>query len=253
MDWDLAFEAECHGLVARVCDDQLPAKDRDRAWRGLLARIGPPIEAWAEKSRLLRRAGLGNPDDARAVLVAVLERLAAGDFENLRLYLARRPPAPSGDDLDGLVRLADDRDEDDDEPAPTAANATPLRAWLITLLKFVERDHLRARLGWGSGNKRDVNSNAARLGTDGHDLAARPPVTDALTAAKLLGEIRAVMATFPEAMRAAIELWMADEPFDRIAERLDLPDAAKARALVRAGHARLRERFRDQLPALVGG
>jgi hypothetical protein len=57
----------------------------------------------------------------------------------------------------------------------------------------------------------------------------------------------------PESMRRAVELWMEDHGFDAIAEQLALPDAARARALVRAGHARLRDRFRDRLPALFGG
>jgi hypothetical protein len=40
-----------------------------------------------------------------------------------------------------------------------------------------------------------------------------------------------------------------DEPFERIAEALGLEGAERGRALVRAGLARLRERFREQWPS----
>lgn len=248
MDWDPAFEATCQRLIAGVCDGGAPRAARDRAWRELLVRIGPHVERWASTSALLRRAGLGGEDDARAVLVATLERLASGDFDNLRGFLARRAPA-GGDDLDALVRLAA---ASDDEDGGVEARGTPLRAWLITLVGYVERDHVRARLGWsaGGGDKRDVNSHAARFPTDGGPVTARPPITDALTAAQVMAEVRRYLATFPDGMRAAVELWMADTPFDEIAERLALGDAARARALVRAGQARLRERFRADLPPL---
>ena len=51
-------------------------------------------------------------------------------------------------------------------------------------------------------------------------------------------------------MRAAVLLWLDDvEPAD-IARQLELEDASRARALVRAGQARLRERFRGRSPLL---
>jgi DNA-directed RNA polymerase specialized sigma24 family protein len=110
---------------------------------------------------------------------------------------------------------------------------------------------VRARLGWGTGNKRDVNTNAERLPT-APDLGERPPITDALTVARAAQEVRAALAAFPAEMRAALELWSEDTPFDEIARRLDLPDASRARNLVRAAQARLRERFRDRVPELFG-
>jgi hypothetical protein len=50
--------------------------------------------------------------------------------------------------------------------------------------------------------------------------------------------------SFPAEMRAAFELWMQDESFEGIARRLDLAGPERGRALVRAAHARLREKFR---------
>lgn len=53
-------------------------------------------------------------------------------------------------------------------------------------------------------------------------------------------------------MRAALTLWTEDVDFAEIANRLGLGDAARARALVRAAQARLREQFRERVPELFG-
>ncbi len=215
--WTQGFESQCHRLITAVCDDGAARPDRDRAWRDLLTRLGEPLERWANRSALLRQCGLAGEDDARTVMVAMLERLADDDFANLRLFLDRRPavvaPQPADDDLacvDGLDDLA--RDDGDDDTV-----ATPLRAWLITLLRFVERDHVRSRLGWGEGDKRSVGTGADRMPTDGGDLAIRPPITDALTLAQVAGEVRTAMAALPDDMRRALELWMHDRTFTEIA------------------------------------
>ena len=250
MDWDLADEAAGVRLVVAVCDDAAPRAAREQAWHALLVQIGPVIEAWATRSPILRQARLANPDDARAVLTLTIERLAADGFANLRRVLARRPaPAGDADQLDVLGRLGDDDGSDDDR----AATQTPLRAWLRTLTRYCERDQVRRRLGESDGHaKRGVTTDAAPLPTTGLP-GARPPITDVLTMAALVDEVRAYMATFPAAMRTALERWLADADFDEIAAELALPDAARARALVRAGQARLRERFRDRMPAMFGG
>jgi len=78
---------------------------------------------------------------------------------------------------------------------------------------------------------------------------ARPPMTDRLTMQKLVEEVQSYVATFPEDMRVALALWLDDLDHDEIAARLEL-DATRARALVRAGQARLRERFRGRSPLL---
>lgn len=251
MGWDLSFEADCVRHVTEVCDDAAPRAARERAWHKLLIAIGPTIEAWALRSPILRQARLTSPDDARAVLVMVLERLSADGFANLRLYLARRPaPAGVADEIDALARLGDRDDQPD--PDDAALGCTPLRAWLRTLTRYLERDHVRRRLGNNEArDKRGVTSDVAPLPTSGI-AGERPPITDALTMAALVAEVRTYMATFPDAMRRALERWLADADFDEIAVELELADAARARALVRAGQARLRERFRDRMPAMFG-
>lgn len=61
--------------------------------------------------------------------------------------------------------------------------------------------------------------------------------------------MREFVATFPESMRVAFDLWLHDHAFEEIAARLGQMDAEaasaeQARKLVRAAQARLRERFR---------
>jgi hypothetical protein len=51
-------------------------------------------------------------------------------------------------------------------------------------------------------------------------------------------------------MRTAVTMWLDDAEPAEIAKKLDLPDPAKAKALIRAGQARLRERFRGRSPVL---
>ncbi|MCA9677551.1 MAG: hypothetical protein H6708_21765 [Kofleriaceae bacterium] len=258
MRWDVATETACEALVAIVCDDGRAREAREQAWRELLARVAPAIESWSRRSPILRQAGLATPDDARAVLVAVLERLADDDFANLRRYLARRPPPPGqADAVDALARLVEDDGGRDDPAAEEAADpmsSTPLQAWLRTLVRYVERDQVRRRLGSGADRgKRSVTTDAAPFDTDAAAaLGHRPPVTDALAIAAIVAEVRGYMATFPAPMREALELWLDETSFDEIAARLGLEDARRARALVRAGQARLRERFRDRMPAIFG-
>jgi DNA-directed RNA polymerase specialized sigma24 family protein len=103
--------------------------------------------------------------------------------------------------------------------------------------------------------KRDLTTNADRLGPD-HDEGERPPMTDYLTMAKLLEEVTTFMTTFPEPMRRAVMMWLEDTSFEDIAAILELAPGARepvdqARALVRAGQARLREQFRGRWQPFV--
>jgi hypothetical protein len=325
MRWDPAFDRECQDLVLAICGpkDEL---GRTRAWQALLARTGAFIEEWARTSSILRRCRLGGEDEARAILVAVLERLRQHDFQNLRSYLARQAPAAAADceeaavaELARVARLCDEDEDDDTDDA----RATPFRGWLLQLTHYAVRDHVRRRLGWGqsarivfgvertsqsatdlaaalrdvdgialasfdaasatitveyfSGSlrrdtieraieqagwsvarepdapptKRDVGTDAQRL----HDVpepGTRPPITDLVAVRRLVSEVQAFMGTFPPPMREALELWLQDHEFAEISTRLSLGDAAQARAIVRAGQARLRDRFRGHWPALFG-
>ena len=83
-------------------------------------------------------------------------------------------------------------------------------------------------------SKRDLVTGAERLDAI-TEAGARPPLTDAVTLHRLMTEVSAFMDTFPDPMR-----------IDAIAMQLGLENGERARALVRAGLARLRERFRGQ-------
>jgi hypothetical protein len=100
-------------------------------------------------------------------------------------------------------------------------------------------------------SKRDVGTDARRL----HDVSEqgeRPPITDLVAVRRLIAEVQAYMSTFPAPMQEALALWLEDHGFAEISARLSLGDPAQARAMVRAGQARLRERFRGDWPALFG-
>lgn len=247
--WTPDSDREARALIQRVVDG-----DR-AAWRELMVRIAPRIEGWARGSYVLRRCRLIGDDDVRAVMVAVLERLAASDHANLRKFLARVDlPSPADDlvsDVLRLGRLGDDAD--DDAPAGDSAEDTPLRAWLLRLVDFVARDHVRDRYGWAVGDggpsKRDLHTGARPL-DDQPEPAVKPQMTDRLTVARLVDEIQQHIQTFPPQMRDAILLWLDDVPPAEIAAKLALGDVAKARALVRAAQARLRERFRGRSPLM---
>lgn len=258
--WSADFDRYCGRLIEHLLTPSLERAERDARWRELIALVGPHVEAWARQSFVLRRYQLATEDDARTVLVATLGRLHADEFANLRTYLSRCPPGTERDrvETDTLVRLArlsldDVQAEALQQHARAADDAihTPLRAWLLTLLGYVIKDHVRQRLGWArepgeaAPSKRDVNTNADRLEV-GDVEGERPPVSDWVTMTRFIDEVNAFIATFPADMRAAIKMWLEDADFDEIATRLgDGITEKRARDLVRAGKARLREQFRD--------
>jgi hypothetical protein len=261
--WDAAADARHAALVATVCDATRSAAERDAAWKRLLVSFAPHVEAWAKKSRVLRRAGLATEDDARAVLVATFARLQKNDFDNLRSWLARRAAHEEGDEraetdaIERLVRLAkeDDADEAARDAAGDDAEGTPLRGWLANVVRFVIKDHVKHRLGWAApaagapASKRDLETNADRI-DDAVDAWERPPVTDLVALRRLLEEIRGYVETFPAPMRAALDMWMQDASYGEIAARLGLESEDAGRALARAAQARLRERFRHSWPEI---
>ena len=244
--WTADFERDLVANVQRLID----ARGQD-AWRELMVKIAPRLEGWARNNRLLKRCRLAGDDDARAVMVAVLERIAANDYQNLVGFLAHKElAAPEPDLVAEVIRLGK---LDDDEPEIDVDHGTPLRAWLLRLVDFTARDHVRRRLGWGqrdgSGSKRDLTTDAAPL-DDHPEPAARPPMTDRLTVQKLVEEVSEHIDTFPAEMRTAVIMWLDDAEPAEISRKLDLGDPARAKALIRAGQARLRERFRGRSPVL---
>lgn len=274
--WDEALDRECHAHILRICGASVP-RERVVCWRALLLDIAPFLEDWALRSAVLRRCGLATEDDAREVLVRVLERLRARDYGNLRSYLARRDLDGDAQDreealrVERLAALARLR-EDDDEPAhatPTVerqSRTTPFRAWVLTLLRYAIKDHVRERLGWavapGQGtDKRDVNTHAERL-DDVSVSGVRPPMTDYLTLSRFLTEVSAFLGTLPPELRQAFEHWLDDLDYEAIAARLVASGALpadgtaspeRALLLVRAAKARLRDRFRGDFAVLFPG
>ncbi len=327
--WDAAFERACHRLVEEVCGGA-SAVARDRAWQALLTRVAGHVERWAATSPSLRRVGLTGEDEPRAVLVDVIDRLCHRDFANLRAYLARQAPdADEQAETDlvlGLARLAEPTAPDDAPATGDVVHGTPLRGWLLTLTRFVIKEHIKQRFGWhglarwvvrldpparcppgwstalvadlrarpgvvevelldgGAGlaighrpsqiraaelermvvergasvrslpappGKRGVGSGAERLDV-APEPGERPPLSTLLGLRRALTEIHAFLAGFPPPMQRALHLWLAEAGFDAIAADLALPGPRDAQALVRAGQARLRERFRGAWPELFG-
>jgi DNA-directed RNA polymerase specialized sigma24 family protein len=246
--WTADFERDAVALVQRLID----TRSQD-AWRSFMVKVAPRLEGWARNNRLLRRCRLAGDDDARAVMVAVLERLAASDYQNLAAFLAHKELAAPPPDLVTEVIRFGKLDDDEREAEPDVDRGTPLRAWLLRLVDFTSRDHVRRRLGWGQreggGSKRDLTTDAAQL-EDHPEPAARPPMTDRLTVSKLVEEVSEHIDTFPADMRTAVIMWLDDADPADIAKTLDLGDPSRAKALIRAGQARLRERFRGRSPVL---
>ena len=248
--WDAQVEQACHDAIARLCSARSQSDEQRAAWHRLLQWVAPFIEGWAARSWLLRRWRLATEDDQRAVLVLVLSRLSRDRYDNLRRYLARQAPETSLSDehraIERLARLARiDADESAMERAPDTA-ATPLRSWLLTLVRFCTCDHVRQRMGWSQQegpSRRDLGTDAARLSAVA-EPAARPPMTDYLTVRGLLQRIDEQIDTFDPEMRQALQLWTRDASYADIAAALGLDDGARARKLVRAALARLRDRFR---------
>lgn len=214
---------DLQALVHRTVDGDLAA------WGELQAAVEPTILAIARRHRELRQRGLAAlPDDLAEIVAATLERLARGEFQNLRDFVARQRQA------DGPQTQSFD-------------------AWLYGAVDFAVRDHLRKRFGRApklradaapraQPSKRDLQSQAGRL--DGgversflHTLG----MTAKLTAAEIF---KYVEATFTAEEALALRLYYREDcSWEEIATRLTLPDAGAAERLVRRLNARLRYHF----------
>lgn len=279
--WTQSFERECRAQVDTLCAQGSDPLDRDRAWKALLVRASPHVEAWVRQSPLLRRSSLNTPDDARAVLIDVIGRLWQRDFENLRRFAAAQrtdlpddaqelslverlvrlesevpAAAAHGPDADGEAEGGRGAEADGESEAAQsdATQSTPLRGWMLGVTRFVIKDHVKRRLGFGAAAAREVDGRRARTRRDLDSGAERfddlpergerPPITDLLMLRHRLAALQEYADTFPPEMKQALALWMKDESFDQIARSVGVATPERARALVRAAQARLRERFR---------
>jgi hypothetical protein len=203
------------GYVPRVVDGDVSA------WQELVARLEPHLIHLLRRSRTLgplRR----NPDDCRAVLINVLERLQKDDYRGLRLF----------------------------QPWVEANPEKDFGDWIRIVTVNIARDHVSSRLGVAQRgpdeaplNKRMLNSLASLLpGDDDHRLAFRPLMTHEQLARELLEY--AARSLDPAQFRA-LRRWLDGASFDELAAELGLATPRDADKLVRAALARLRRHFAD--------
>ncbi len=259
--WDIGFELHGQALVRDVVDRRGP--ERLKAWQSLLAAVAPHVERWATRNPTLRALRLTSEDEARAVLVKVVERLERGQHQNLRAFLEARgavlgAAAQADEEGRALHRFAAiavaaglcEEDGQDD------VQETPLRAWLKGLTGFAAQDHAASRLGRGNSmhtpgdtapvDKRRVNSDARRI-TESDVGSVRPPITDLLTLKRIAGEIWSFAEkSFSPELQRALDLRLDDCSYQEIARELRLRSAGEAQQLVRAAKERLRAEFRHQ-------
>ena len=210
---DDAATLELEALVGRA------AGGDELAWQRLWADVGPRLERIAAQPRFLGRLGQ-REDDRNNIVVEVMARLRARQFERLRLYLAARGDNP---------RLR-------------------FMTWLRVVAKRVGIDYLRGHPDY-IDRRREAGASApgrwveaGTLPPPSRGAGERPPVTNRGTALELL---RYAAGAIPETQRRALELWVQSEPYDEIASRLGLGSPAEAEKTVRAAIERLRRKFRE--------
>lgn len=189
------------------------------AWQALWAAIEPALSRIIAQPRFLGRLGQ-NEDDRRNIVVAVMGRLRADNFNRLRLYLDAKAGNP---------RLR-------------------FLTWLRVVAKRVGIDYLRAHPDYvrrhdDGASRPGAWVDAGTLPPASQLLGARPPVTAKGTAQELLAY---AAGTIPDQHRRALELWTQSESFLEIAQALGMQNAAEAERVVRAALERLRRRFREE-------
>jgi hypothetical protein len=207
-------DEDLEALVQRVADG-----DAD-AWQRLWSAVEPQLSRLVANPSFLARLGQ-REDDRRNVIVEVMARLRADDFQRLWLFLDARRANPQ-------LRLM---------------------TWLRVVAKRVGIDYLRGHPDYLDRRRdRDRGDAAAGAWIDPATLppasqlpGERPPVTNRGTAAQLL---RFAADTIPDVQRRALEMWVLSESYEEIARRLELADAGEAERTVRAAIERLRRRFR---------
>jgi hypothetical protein len=190
--------------------------------------LEPLITTMVRRHRDMRRKGLSERyDDLADVRTAALERLAAHEFQNLRMFAAR---------------------------SADALQPESFESWIYGLVDYAVRDHLRQRFGrapkeavWTDvrPSKRDLQSHAGRLDFElKGDLQSVMGVTARLS----LAQVQSFIAeTFSPVEINAVKLYYSQgQSHEELARALSLPDAKHAEQLIRRLNARLRYRFAPQ-------
>ncbi len=188
---------------------------QEEAWPELMAQVHPLA---IELSRYrLRGEGEAREELCRDVASKTLERLRKAEFAALRRYWETRKNYPS-------LRFA---------------------TWLRTVVGNVCIDHLRTL----PGHSRTRQDSIRRHHISTPLSLTQEPAGKSDTQRQV--ELRRVLAwlsdpDFPSEQREALSLWMRGYDAAEIASELELPSAADATRLLRAGRQRLRRRFEDR-------
>lgn len=190
------------------------------AWQLLWGALEPRVMGLLRNPAVLGRLA-GREDDCRTIVVVLMERLRAHDFQRLRSYLTARAERP------GLKFMP----------------------WLTVVAKRTAIDCMRAHPDY-LDRRREPGASAAgawivpgSLPPSSQSPGTRPPMTNRATALELMRYAATVM---PDEQRRALELWVHGFGFDDIAKTLALPTPKDAERLVRAGLERLRRHVREE-------
>lgn len=194
------------------------------AWSTLLEQVAPRAARLARGNAGLKSRGLANAeDDVLEVCALTYERLRAGDFANLKHFVAQ-------------VNAG-------------GTQAQSFDSWLYGLVDFAVRDHLRKRYGRApkttptapQPSKRDLGTFSGRLEPDDEALARTLGLTRRVAANEILDYVHTSFDA--EETRAMQLYYLEDKSYADLAVELGLDDAAAAEKLVRRLNARLRHRF----------
>jgi len=197
------------------------AKGDSEAWRELWEHVEPWLDRVVANPRFLGRVGQRD-DDRSNIVVEVMARLHADNFQRLKLYVDTRATSPN----------------------------LKFKTWLRVVAKRVGIDYLRGHQSY-IDRRRDPDRGSApgewiepgTLPPQSKLGGERPPMTNRGTALELL---RYAAGAVPEPQLSALELWTEGAGYDDIARQLELAEGSGgAERLVRAALERLRRRFRN--------
>lgn len=227
--------------LARLCDVELDA-DRPAAAGAADLITGTPLRGWlvmltrfAVSEHVKRRFGWRGVSRWSGALTAV--GATGGAIDRLIAALSARA---------GVTEV-----EHDPAGGRLSVVHRPAQIRVAELERLVAAHGFEVRSLPRPPGKRDVGSGAERLDL-APEPAERPPLSTQLGIRRALTEIVAHIAEFPAPQQRALELWLDDHGFAAIASTMGLVSAREAQTLVRAAHARLRERFRGSWPELFG-